>query len=48
MWLSGQKFVDSEGRNPDHYPALLFYVNNITSEDNTVEVLKKGTYYSPL
>lgn len=45
--ISTNKFLDTRNKNPDFYPALLFYVNNIRFTDNTIGVLKRGTYNSP-
>lgn len=39
-------FLDTKSKNPNYYPAIFFRVKNIRFEDNTIGVLKTGTYNS--
>lgn len=45
--IKANQFLDTQGKNPNYYPVLLFFVKNIIMTDNTIGVLRKGTYNSP-
>lgn len=44
--IMNNQYLDTKGKKPDYYPASFFNVKNIVFDNNTINVLKSGTYQS--